>query len=58
MNARAYRLDAESQLSDTERSESRAAAQHDRRDLRRIGDRFYEADRVPDERDVEWGESA
>lgn len=45
-------------IADSERSESRAAAQHDRRELRRIGGLRYEADRLPDERDVEWGESA
>ena len=55
MNARAYRLDAESQTADAnaaERAEHRAAARFDRRNLVLIGTTYYDADRLPDLRDV------
>ena len=55
MNARAYRLDAESQLDSRERDESRSAARFDRTTYRRVGVDYYDADRVPHESDVEWG---
>jgi hypothetical protein len=43
--------DYEDSVVDFERDESRAARHEDRRDLRRIGDRWIEADRVPDPSD-------
>lgn len=47
-----WELEGESVV-DIEREERRAAAQHDRRDLRRIGGMWFEADRVPHEADCE-----
>ena len=49
-------LDAESQLDSRDREESRDAARFDRTTYRRIGVDYYEADRVPHESDVEWGD--
>ena len=54
-------LDLEAQVTEAnaaEREESCSAARFDRTTYRRVGVDYYDADRVPHESDVEWGDES